>query len=35
MKITAVDINGKPLKEGSVKIPEELAKRCIEITERK
>lgn len=35
MKITAVDINGKPLKEGSVKLPEDLAKQCIEIAERK
>ena len=35
MKVISTDINGKPLKEGSVKIPKELAKRCIEITERK
>ena len=35
MKVISTDINGKPLDEASVKLPEYLAKQCIEIAERK
>lgn len=34
LNITSVDINGKPIDEKKVKLPDDLARKCLEIASR-